>query len=137
MYRLPTEAELEYACRRWTSTRFSYGDDPGYMNLTNYTWYYDNSDGLTYAVGQKLANPWGLYDMHGHVWEWCQDWYAGYPGGIALDPQGPATGSSRVVRGDYWGLIARGCWSANRRLANPASSNIDLGFRVVLSPGQP
>jgi formylglycine-generating enzyme required for sulfatase activity len=71
-YRLPTEAEWEYACRAWTSTRFSYGDDPGYTNLTNYAWYLD---GTTHPVGQKLPNPWGLYDMHGNVWEWCQDWY--------------------------------------------------------------
>jgi formylglycine-generating enzyme required for sulfatase activity len=67
VYRLPTEAEWEYGCRAWTSDRrFSYGDDPGYTNLTNYAWYGDNSGGTTHPVGQKLPNPWGLYDMSGN-----------------------------------------------------------------------
>ncbi len=81
VYRLPTEAEWEYACRGWTSTRFNYADDPGYTNLTNYAWYNANRGGETHPVGQKLPNPWGLYDMHGNVWEWCQDGFATYPGG--------------------------------------------------------
>ena len=99
VYRLPTEAEWEYACRAWTSTRFSYGDDSGYTNLTNYAWYYGNSDYQTHPVGQKLPNAWGLYDMHGNVFEWCQDWFDTYPGGIALDPQGPAIPSPEWVGG--------------------------------------
>ena len=146
-YRLPTEAEWEYACRGWTSTRFSYGDDPGYMtpegvtvgytNLTNYAWYSDNSSGTTHPVGQKLPNPWGLYDMHGNVWEWCQDWFETYPGGIALDPQGPATGSYRVIRGGLWIVIARRCRSAIRSLNYPDYRSTFIGFRVVLAPGQP
>ena len=73
-YRLPTEAEWEYACRAWTSTQFFYGDDPGYTNLTSYAWYSANSGGSTQPVGLKLSNPWGLYDMAGNVWEWCQHW---------------------------------------------------------------
>jgi formylglycine-generating enzyme required for sulfatase activity len=88
VYRLPTEAEWEYACRAWTSTRFSYGDDPAYTSLTNYAWYGDNSGGMTHPVGQKLPNPWGLYDMHGNVFEFCQDLCGPYPGGIAVDPLG-------------------------------------------------
>ena len=140
VYRLPTEAEWEYGCRGWTSTRFSYGDDPGYTNLTDYAWYSDNSGGMTHPVGQKLPNPWGLYDMHGNVWEWCQDWYDVYPGGIALDPQGPATGSGRVVRGGSWGnwdASAGDCRSAFRGYGVPGDRLDYLGFRVVLAPGQP
>jgi len=149
VYRLSTEAEWEYACRGWTSTRFSYGDDLGLgcTNLTNYAWYWDNSDRQTHPVGQKLPNPWGLYDMHGNVWEWCQDWFGNYAGGIALDPQGPAIpspewGSRRVIRGGswrstgcYWGS-PNYCRSASRGSINLVSRGDDLGFRVVLAPGQ-
>ena len=142
VYRLPTEAEWEHACRGWTSTRFSYGDDPGYTNLTNYAWYEGNSGGTTHLGGQKLANPWGLYDMHGNVWEWCQDWRSGsLSGGIAVDPQGPATGPGRVVRGGGWG-----CWdvgagslrSAIRGICGPGAGGTGAaGFRILLAPGQP
>jgi formylglycine-generating enzyme required for sulfatase activity len=148
VYRLPTEAEREYACRTWTSTRFSYGDDPGYTNLTNYAWYGDetghgttlpvgNSGDTTHPVGQKLPNPWGLYDMHGNVLEWCQDEFAAYPGGIALDPLGPATGSSRVFRGGSWYYDTADCRSAFRFGLPPSSAYSNLGFRVVLAPDQP
>jgi len=142
VYRLPTEAEWEYACRGWTSTRFSYGDDPGYTNLSNYAWCLDNSGGTTHPVGQKLPNPWGLYDMHGNVWEWCQDWYGDYAGGIAVDPRGPATGDAYgVCRGGGWGGWdgwggARDCRSAYRQVINPDHWP-GIGFRVVLAPGQP
>jgi formylglycine-generating enzyme required for sulfatase activity len=139
VYRLPTEAEWEYACRGWTSARFSYGDDPGYTNLILYAWYNDNSGDTTHAVGQKLPNPWGLHDMHGNVWEWCQDWNDTYPGGIAVDPQGPATGSNRVLRGGYWYLMRRdagSCRSAHRAYDDPVSGFFSIGFRVLLAPGQ-
>jgi formylglycine-generating enzyme required for sulfatase activity len=137
-YRLPTEAEWEYACRAWTSTRFSYGDDPGYTNLTNYAWYGEgDSGGTTHPVGQKLPNAWGLYDMHGNVEELCKDWFASYPGGIALDPQGPATGSDRVLRTGSWGNLASRCRSATRSGFNPEARGYSIGFRVVLASGQP
>jgi len=136
VYRLPTEAEWEYACRGWTSTRFSYGDDPGYTNLTQYAWFDVDSGAMTHPVGQKLPNPWGLYDMHGNVAEWCQDWYAPYPGGIAIDPQGPATGSTRSARGGPWFRTARNFRSAWRNAASPDIMGA-AGFRVVLAPGKP
>ena len=137
VYRLPTEAEWEYACRGWTSTRFSYGDDPGYTSLTNYAWYFDNNNGKTHPVGQKLPTPWGLYDMHGNVWEWSQDWWGEYPGGTVIDPQGSATGSNRVFRGGYWYDDAGGCRSADRSYGNPDGRYRYIGFRVVLAPGRP
>jgi len=138
VYRLPTEAEGEYGCRAWTSTRFSYGDDPGYTNLANHAWYLGNSGGTTHPVGQKLPNPWGLHDMHGNVFEWCQDWWsASLPGGIVLDPQGPASGSSRVFRGGIWFHDGRFCRSAIRGYGPPHHRDSYLGFRVVLAPGQP
>jgi formylglycine-generating enzyme required for sulfatase activity len=138
VYRLPTEAEWEYACRGWTSDRqFSYGDDLGYTNLTNYAWYIENSGFTTHPVGQKLPNPWGLHDMYGNVWEWCQDWFGTYSGGIAVDPQGLASGSDRVIRGSYWSSVAWDCRSACRNYGYPGGRTSDLGFRVVLAPCQP
>ncbi|MBM3883470.1 MAG: formylglycine-generating enzyme family protein [Verrucomicrobia bacterium] len=138
-YRLPTEAEWEYACRAGTSDRrFSYGDDPGYASLGNYAWFRDNGANTTHPVGQKLPNPWGLHDMHGNVWEWCQDWKSfNLPGGIAIDPQGPASGPGRVRRGGSWNDDAGICRSANRDNEKPDDRDDNFGFRVVLVPGQP
>lgn len=139
VYRLPTEAEWEYACRSWTSTRFSHGEDPAYTELRNYAWYSDNSELRTHPVGQKLPNRWGLYDMHGNVFEWCQDWWGSrYSGGMAIDPGGAATGTGRVMRGGDWYRKASVCRSAERGAAPPETSGFAiLGFRAVLAPGQP
>jgi len=137
VYRLPTEAEWEYACRAWTSPRFSYGDDSRYANLAKYAWYLDNSELTTHPTGQKLPNSWGLYDMHGNVAEWCQDRYGEYPGGIAVDPQGPAEGLDRVFRGGTWHNEAKWCRSAYRYHNIPVFWLEEVGFRVVLAPGQP
>lgn len=138
VYRLPTEAEWEYACRAGTTTRFSYGEDPGYASLSGYAWFDADSGGTTHPVGVKLPNPRGLLDMHGNVWEWCQDWWsASLPGGTVVDPQGPSTGSYRVFRGGSWFGGARTCRSASRGSFNPNSGGFSIGFRVVLAAGQP
>jgi formylglycine-generating enzyme required for sulfatase activity len=137
VYRLPTEAEWEYACRAWTSTRFSHGDDLKYENLSEYAWYAANSSASTHPVGLRLPNPWGLYDMSGNVWEWCQDRSAPYPGGNALDPQGPTTGADRMMRGGSGVGPGAGMRSAQRLHNLPTITFGNVGFRVVLAPGQP
>jgi len=136
-FRLPTEAEWEYASRAWTSTRFSYGEDLGYDNLDQYAWYGVNSGSSTHPVGQKLPNSWGLYDMSGNVWEWCQDHPSPELGGIALDPQGPTTGAERVLRGGSAFGPGAGQRAAQRFHSAPDVSSGITGFRVVLAPGQP
>ncbi len=136
VYRLPTEAEWEYACRAGTTTRFSFGDDPSSTLLGSYAWYSSNSGGTTQPVGTKLPNPWGLYDMHGNVFEWCQDWFGTYPGGSVTNPSGPASSSDRVIRGGDWSDDGANCRSANRYGNFPSSTGTFLGFRVVLAPGQ-
>ena len=133
-YRLPTEAEWEYACRAWTSDRrLYYGDDPGYASLAAYAWYSANSGNATHPVGQKLPNSWGLYDMAGNVWTWCQDLYGSYSGGMAMDPQGSASATNRVIRGGSWSFDARFCRSAQRGSSSPGFTSSLLGFRVVLA----
>jgi formylglycine-generating enzyme required for sulfatase activity len=136
-YRLPTEAEWEYACRAGTTTRFNYGDDPGYTNLASHAWYTSNSGNETHTVGLKPANGWGLYDMHGNLWEWCQDWYDAYPGGSVTDPQGPASGDYRVLRGGSWAEQAGLCRAACRIADFPAGTFNNYGFRVVLAASGP
>jgi len=138
-YRLPTEAEWEYACRAGTTNRFFYGDDPGYINLRSRAWVYDNSTGTTHPVGLKPANPWGLYDMCGNVWEWCLDWYAPYhQGGSVTDPQGPASGTLRILRGGSWYDFGYSCRSACRIGDDPTADYYNnYGFRVVLAPSGP
>lgn len=140
-YRLPTEAEWEYAARAGTTTRFSHGDDLNYIELWHHAWYFHNSESTTHPVGQKLANPWGLHDMSGNVWEWCSDWAGPYPGGSVTDPKGPSTGSHRVVRGGSYFDAPWFCWSAQRGIDYPGGggdfANNTFGFRVVLAPAQP
>ncbi len=133
-YRLPTEAEWEYACRAGTTARYSFGDDVGVLGI--YAWFDGNSNGQPHPVGQKQANPWGLHDMHGNVWEWCWDWYDGstYSNTGDLDPTGPyQTSGSRVIRGgshSYSGAFHR---SAYRNLDLPEQRFAIDGFRVARS----
>ncbi|HSA12170.1 MAG TPA: formylglycine-generating enzyme family protein [Candidatus Paceibacterota bacterium] len=133
-YRLPTEAEWEYVCRAGTTTRFSYGDDPGYVNLTAYAWYWNNGMVTTHPVGQKMPNPWGFSDVHGNVLEWCLDWYGTYPSGTVTDPQGPSSGQDRVCRGGHYFHSAGNCRSAQRDHKTPTMVSDKIGFRLVLAP---
>ena len=131
-YRLPTEAEWEYSVRAGTSTRFSYGDDEAYTQLGDYAWYNSNSGNETHPGGQKLSNPWGLYDMHGNVYEWVYDWYARYSTDSQNDPSGPTTGSARLIRGGSSRYVAKYQRSAERDAPYPWIRNRHIGFRLVL-----
>ena len=143
-YRLPTEAEWEYAARAGTSTRFYYGDDPNLSDVTNHAWTGFNSGFMTHPVGQKPPNPWGLYDMEGNVFEWTHDWFTGYPGGFAIDPQGPPAtfdflSMYKAIRGGAFDYTEFECRSASRLIyaVGPSLRDYDLGFRVVLAIGPP
>ncbi len=125
-YRLPTEAEWEYAARAGTAGA-RYGEPDAIA------WHGENSGSKTQAVKQKPANAWGLYDMLGNVWEWCSDWIERYPTGSVTDPMGPSSGSSRVCRGGSSGNVARFVRSANRTWVDPGNRGNVLGFRPVLS----
>jgi len=135
-FRLPTEAEWEYACRAGSRTRFHYGDDPNYSELDQYAWYYGKSDNKTHPVGQKKPNAWGLYDMHGNVKEWCSDRYA-VLGGYKVsenvdDAKLPSKYFGHVIRGGNWLWKPEKCRSASRSGSMDIRSDW-IGFRVVFT----
>lgn len=139
-YRLPTEAEWEYAARAGTTTPFFTGNCLS-TDQANYDGNYPPKGcpkgkfrEKTIQVGSFAANAWGLYDMHGNVFEWCQDWYGDYPSGNVTDPIGPLTGSGRVIRGGNWRAYAQFCRSAYRDAITPTSRNDIVGFRLVMTP---
>jgi len=139
-YRLPTEAEWEYAARAGTTTPFASGKCLN-TDQANYDGDYPFEGCLkgeyrqkTVSVGSFASNAWGLYDMHGNVWEWVQDWYGNYPSGAVTDPTGPSSGSDRVLRGGGWGGFARGCRAASRNNITPGVRFYYIGFRLCFSP---
>ena len=139
-YRLPTEAEWEYACRAGTTTPFSFGDtlSSDQANLDGTIIYGNGKEGRlrnkTMSVGSFPRNSWGLYDMHGNLFEWCQDWYGAYPESDVVDPQGPNKGEHRVLRGGAFLLPARCCRSAYRYSETPTLLSCICGLRLCFSP---
>ena len=151
VYRLPTESEWEYACRAGTTTAFNFGSAI-YGGMENFYDYYEYDASIgdilvsnpavpwlprMTTVGSYQPNAWGLYDMHGNLWEWCRDWYDTYPTGSVTDPQGSPSGSWKVIRGGEWGADGGECRSAFRGGVPPSWRGDNSGFRVVLAPGQP
>ena len=135
-FRLPTEAEWEYACRAGTETKYYTGNSDS--DLGRAGWYVSNSSSKTHTVGQKTANAFGLYDMHGNVWEWCNDRYDAdyYDTSPSADPTGPTSGSDRVLRGGNWFNNAGFCRSADRHGGYPSGTYGIVGFRMVRRPKQ-
>jgi len=133
LYRLPTEAEWEYACKAGVNdSRFWWGND--YAQLEKYAWYGNNAQSITHCVGQKLPNPWGLYDMLGNVWEWCNDWYDEeyYQQSPFSNPTGPLNGITKVIRGGSWFSQSKFCRPTARSSHWPGTRNIfGCGFRLI------
>ncbi|MHC4681907.1 MAG: formylglycine-generating enzyme family protein [Planctomycetota bacterium] len=129
-YRLPTEAEWEYACRAGTKTAYFFGDNPS--KLADYAWFEKNAGGKPQPVGRKPPNPWGLCDMHGNVWEWCNDFYQVdyYQQSPKENPRGPKTGEAKVVRGGAWKFSAESCHSSYRYNEDPGYADVCFGYDI-------
>jgi len=143
-YRLPTEAEWEYACRAGTQSAYFWGDTP--KDADDFAWSLLNSERQNKRVGSRKPNPWGLHDMSGNLWEWCSDWYEELPSEEQTDPQGPTSGEQKVVRGGAMDSSAGYIRSASRAPARPSffrpNEGVNIGFRVVMveletQPGDP
>jgi formylglycine-generating enzyme required for sulfatase activity len=131
-FKLPTEAQWEYACRAGSATAYTFGDDAA--NLAEYAWYKINSDGATHPVGQKKPNAWGLFDMHGNVCEWCADWYGAYSDDQTTDPTGAPAGEGRALRGESWVSVAENL-RATYRVGTPVDyRNSHVGLRLICQP---
>ena len=134
-FRLPTEAEWEFACRAGTTTIYYFGDSPS--DIGDYAWFGNieigNCDNIPHPAGLKKPNRWGLFDMCGSNWEWCNDWYDGayYQSGMKPDPRGALTGKLRVMRGGSWICNPEFMTSSYRECYVPSLSYLDIGFRVV------
>lgn len=129
-YRLPTEAEWEYACRAGTSSAYFFAETPA--KLSGYAWFDKNSGGHPRPVGEKQSNPWGLYDICGNLWQWCNDFYAVdyYKKSASKDPRGPNDGKTKVVRGGAWRFNAENCRSGYRYNENPGYADVCFGYDI-------
>ena len=135
LYRLPTEAEWEYACRAGSTTAYCFGDAEA--GIEDYGWFNKNAARTTHPVGGKKPNAWGLHDMHGNVAEWCSDFYGDYPSGSVTDPRGPESGEVRSLRGGGWFFVPHFARSAHRDGYPPTARYVGLGFRLVAEPSRP